>query len=311
MREGDLFSGRHMARAYPATVRRVYEEGHTIGTHSETHPLAFWQSCRSTKCARRSTVALPMSAPRLAIPDTWRRSSAFRASIAPTTVESELAARSLIVFQSDTVADDWHRTSSRTRSSRWRSNASKRAAKAFCCCTTFIRQRWRRCPGLLKQLKDNGFHIVQVVPAASYQIEMAGKPKTRTLASAMPERTRDRQRHRRRAAQPAWPKSGDNLTPDDITLPAPDASAFDPDAGLAADSGEIRWPDQPEAKTPSSKPELAAPRETKTAARRGRQHLDVTGSIDHEHLDPIGGTATGMNEPAPAPMATMPMLSPK
>ena len=28
-----------MARAYPAVVRRVYEEGHTIGTHSEDHPL--------------------------------------------------------------------------------------------------------------------------------------------------------------------------------------------------------------------------------------------------------------------------------
>jgi Polysaccharide deacetylase len=29
------------ARAYPAVVRRVYEEGHTIGTHSEDHPLRF------------------------------------------------------------------------------------------------------------------------------------------------------------------------------------------------------------------------------------------------------------------------------
>ena len=32
-----------MARAYPATVRRVYEEGHTIGTHSEDHPTRFGQ----------------------------------------------------------------------------------------------------------------------------------------------------------------------------------------------------------------------------------------------------------------------------
>src|ERR1700722_13343492 len=27
-----------MAHAYPATVRRIYEEGHTIGTHTEDHP---------------------------------------------------------------------------------------------------------------------------------------------------------------------------------------------------------------------------------------------------------------------------------
>jgi hypothetical protein len=32
-----------MARAYPAVVRRVYEEGHTIGTHSEDHPKRFGQ----------------------------------------------------------------------------------------------------------------------------------------------------------------------------------------------------------------------------------------------------------------------------
>ena len=30
-----------MAHAHPATVRRVFAEGHTIGTHSEDHPLRF------------------------------------------------------------------------------------------------------------------------------------------------------------------------------------------------------------------------------------------------------------------------------
>ena len=30
-----------MAKEYPALVRRVYDEGHTIGTHSMTHPFRF------------------------------------------------------------------------------------------------------------------------------------------------------------------------------------------------------------------------------------------------------------------------------
>src|SRR5450830_2182441 len=30
-----------MAQAYPSVVRRIYNEGHTIGTHSQDHPLAF------------------------------------------------------------------------------------------------------------------------------------------------------------------------------------------------------------------------------------------------------------------------------
>ena len=32
-----------MARAYPDTVRRIYNAGHTIGTHSQHHPLTFDQ----------------------------------------------------------------------------------------------------------------------------------------------------------------------------------------------------------------------------------------------------------------------------
>ena len=30
-----------MARAHPSTVRRIFAEGHTIGTHSEDHPVRF------------------------------------------------------------------------------------------------------------------------------------------------------------------------------------------------------------------------------------------------------------------------------
>src|SRR5262249_41792786 len=39
-------------------------------------------------------------------------------------------------------------------------------------------------PGLLKELKDKDFHIVQVVPAASYVIAMANKPKAPAQAEA-------------------------------------------------------------------------------------------------------------------------------
>src|SRR5262249_55016342 len=30
-----------MARAYPSVVRRIHAEGHTIGTHSQHHPMTF------------------------------------------------------------------------------------------------------------------------------------------------------------------------------------------------------------------------------------------------------------------------------
>jgi hypothetical protein len=138
-------------------------------------------------------------------------------------------------------------------------------------------------PDLLKALKDKRFHIVQVVPATlPDQVVVAGNAKTRMLASAMPEQfVIDDD-----PAQPAWPQSAAGLSPDDAVLPAPDASAFDPDAGLAADATAVKWPDQPAAKTAAPKPQLAALNTGKIALPVGRQQLEVTGSIDRSRARP-------------------------
>jgi hypothetical protein len=52
-------------------------------------------------------------------------------------------------------------------------------------------------------------------------------------------------------ARPAWPQPAaaplENLKPDDVALPAPDASAFQPDSGVADDSANVQWPEQPKA----------------------------------------------------------------
>ncbi len=77
MREGDLLPGRHHGRAYPAVVRRMYDAGHSIGTHSEDHPPHF-KNCRLRRRAGRSTRVLPMWARRSAIRKSSRPSSAFR-----------------------------------------------------------------------------------------------------------------------------------------------------------------------------------------------------------------------------------------
>ena len=45
VREGDILIGK-MARAYPAAVRRIYDEGHTIGTHTEDHPIRLQKASR-------------------------------------------------------------------------------------------------------------------------------------------------------------------------------------------------------------------------------------------------------------------------
>jgi peptidoglycan/xylan/chitin deacetylase (PgdA/CDA1 family) len=109
-----------MARAFPATVRhiyeeghtigrvrRIYEEGHTIGTHSEDHPTRFGQL--SVEKMRReidwgiSDVSASLGDSKYLAPF-FRVPGLARSDL----VERELAARGLTVFSSDTDADDWH-----------------------------------------------------------------------------------------------------------------------------------------------------------------------------------------------------------
>jgi hypothetical protein len=96
-----------MARAFPATVRRIYEEGHTIGTHSEHHPTRFGQlpaeRMRHEIDRGISDVSAALGDPKYLAPF-FRIPGLARSHL----VESELAARGLSVFSSDTDADDWH-----------------------------------------------------------------------------------------------------------------------------------------------------------------------------------------------------------
>ena len=115
-------------------------------------------------------------------------------------------------------------------------------------------------PGLLKELKDKGFHIVQVVPAASYVIAMANKPKARILTSTLPTIGDDGYR----GAQPRWPHLVANIAPDHSVLPVPDASAFEPDAVASEDITDVHWPAM---KPPPAKTQAPAPRKHKFAGR--------------------------------------------
>jgi len=145
-------------------------------------------------------------------------------------------------------------------------------------------------PGLLDQLQQQGFQVVQVVPSAAYEIAMARKPAARMLASAIPgELTIDA----RDTTRPAWPHAAGDLTPDAAVLPVPDAAAFEPDAGLADDSGAVQWPDIPQSTSVPSAPDAATAKakRTRLAERPERRKLQkvqkvhVVRSVDHERAE--------------------------
>ena len=237
-----------MARAFPATVRRIYEEGHTIGTHSDHHPTRFGQLPIERM---RREIDQGISDVSAALGDRKYLAPFFRIPglARSDVVESELAARGLSVFSSDTDADDWHHRISSQQIVTLAMRRLESRGKGILLLHDIHPTTVTALPGLLKELKDKGFHIVQVVPAASYVIAMANKPKAQSLASTLsgePMIGEDRNS----GARPHWPHVLTNVAPDDSVLPVPDASSFEPDAVTSEDITTVHWPAQAEAARP-------------------------------------------------------------
>jgi peptidoglycan/xylan/chitin deacetylase (PgdA/CDA1 family) len=259
-----------MAKAYPAVVRRVHDEGHTIGSHSQDHPLRFdrisdekvrWEIDAGIDNVSAALGEAGGLAPFFRIPGFGRTD----------VVESELAARSLVVFSTDVVADDWHRHISPSQIIARAMSRLEAKGKGMLLLHDIHPWTVAALPGLLKALKDKGFHIVQVVPSATVPPGPIAARSLWTVAWSM-------------AGQaimddsgngPAWPKSSDGPAAETADLPAPDEGAFDPNYALAqvvstadieVDSSSIEagtatspWPYQALVATPSSAAQLPAP----------------------------------------------------
>jgi peptidoglycan/xylan/chitin deacetylase (PgdA/CDA1 family) len=264
-----------MARAYPAVVRRAYEEGHTIGTHSEDHPLRFGQlpveKIRHEIDWGISDVSAALGGPRYLAP--FFRIPGFARS---DTVETELAARGLTVFSSDTVADDWHRHIKPDQIIALAMRRLEALGKGILLLHDIHPATAAALPGLLKQLKDNGFHIVQVVPAASYEIAMAKKPEAPMPASELHGDETIIGNGMDHKTLESWPQTSANIAADDSTLPVPDPSTFEPETLPSQDTADIQWP---------AEPDLAAqPAKRHASSERSRRHMaHVTGREAGRH----------------------------
>jgi peptidoglycan/xylan/chitin deacetylase (PgdA/CDA1 family) len=240
-----------MARAYPAVVRRVYEEGHTIGTHSEDHPLRFGQlpvdKIRHEIDRGISDVGAALGGARYLAPF-FRIPGLARSDV----LESELVARRLVVFSSDADADDWHRHIKPDQIIALAMRRLEALGKGILLLHDIHPATAAALPGLLQQLKDNGFHIVQVVPAASYEIAMAKKPEAAMASELRGDETLigNGMDHKTLVS---WPQTSANITADDSTLPVPDPSTFEPDMLPSQDTADVQWPAEPELRAEPAK----------------------------------------------------------
>jgi peptidoglycan/xylan/chitin deacetylase (PgdA/CDA1 family) len=153
--------GRHVA-AHPDAARRVFAAGHTIGNHSQNHVLHFdripearaeSEVVNGARAIRAALGADAAIAPFLRIPGLGRTRK----------VEAYARAHDLIVWSSDTVADDWTPIGSDEVLHRALRRLEARG-RGILLLHDIHPRTVRMLPKLLTELKRRGFRIVHVVP---------------------------------------------------------------------------------------------------------------------------------------------------
>jgi peptidoglycan/xylan/chitin deacetylase (PgdA/CDA1 family) len=258
-----------MAHAYPDLVRREYEAGNTIGTHSYSHPTRFENltgdrlnyqidaGIAAVGAALGDPAAL---APFFRIPGLGRSEANERA----------LADRGLAIFSIDTDADDWfHHVSAAQVVSKSMSRLEK-LGRGILLLHDIHPWTAEAVPELLRQLKANGFHIVHVVPPAAAAVASAYAVKQLVVASAGD----DAGLIVESGAAPKWPELSASEIADDVALTAPDAAIFDPDYLAVAD---LNLADDDAAKAPwSALSEILPPTAVAELPAPGLQDLGVS-----------------------------------
>ena len=148
-----------MARAHPSTARRIFAEGHTVGTHNEDHPVRFGKLPRSLVEWEIDKGILDVG---LALGDARQVAPFFRVPglARSDVIESELAARVLVGFGSDSVADDWHHRISPKKIIALAMNRLKARGKGILLLHDIHPATVAALPGLLKELRQRGVHVV-------------------------------------------------------------------------------------------------------------------------------------------------------
>jgi peptidoglycan/xylan/chitin deacetylase (PgdA/CDA1 family) len=154
-----------MARQFPDLVRRIAAEGHTVGTHSESHPLTFHRALPE-QVAREITTGIASTQAALGNAETLAPFFRIPGLLRSHDVETYLASQGLITWSADFPADDWKRISAREVVNRALSRIEARR-KGILLLHDIQPATVLALPALLKELKARGYRIVHVVPAAS------------------------------------------------------------------------------------------------------------------------------------------------
>lgn len=161
-----------MAHQFPEGVRRVRDAGHTIGTHSENHPLSF-NRMPVERAMQEINDGIAHTAAALgdrnAIAPFFRIPGLLRAE----GVEEYLASQGIMTWSADFPADDWRHISS-AQVLHLALTRLEAKGKGILLLHDIQGRTAAMLPTLLRELKARGYKIVHVVPATP------DRPKTPT-----------------------------------------------------------------------------------------------------------------------------------
>lgn len=244
-----FFTIGEMARFSPEGVRKLLAADHTIGTHTQTHPLSMNRmpterakqeiddGIASTKAALGDNA--DALAPFFRIPGLLRADN----------VEDYLAEQGIQVWSADFLADDWRHISS-ARVYDLAISRLEAKGRGILLLHDIQARTVAALPRILETLKARGYRIVHVVPAT------AERPAT-------PTEPQEWQLHPSPEAVAQWPQVPNFVFANLGNLPAPARSDFDEaeqtTSLLQTSFSRPSWPQPPEPAPENVVPTLAAP----------------------------------------------------
>jgi peptidoglycan/xylan/chitin deacetylase (PgdA/CDA1 family) len=165
-----------MAQSFPETVRHIYNSGHTIGTHSQNHPLTFHKMPLAMAQKEVDDGIVSVTA---ALGDPKALAPFFRIPglLRATAVENYLASRSLVTWSADFPADDWFKRITPNEITRRALQRIGAKGKGILLLHDIHPATVLALPALLKELKARGYRIVNVVPSGPERPKAVTEPQ--------------------------------------------------------------------------------------------------------------------------------------
>lgn len=180
--EANYFLIGQMAHTYPYLVRRIYNAGHTVGTHTLDHPLTLKHlplpqvehEVDGGIAAVQAAIGDPKAvAPFFRIPGLARSDA----------IDSFLASQSLITWSADIVADDWFRRVTPQQIVQRAIERLDAKGRGILLLHDIHPATALALPNLLKELKEHGYQVVHVVPAGELPKSVPELPAPAAIAS--------------------------------------------------------------------------------------------------------------------------------